>query len=43
MKMLALYKPKDINLPTLLELLDHLNGAGIAEKDIEAYMQAPAT
>jgi hypothetical protein len=35
MGLLQKYEPRDINLPTLLEVLDSLKSNGVADVDIE--------
>ena len=41
--MLQNHRPKNINLPTLLEVLDTLKSEGVADIDIESYLMTPAT
>ena len=43
LELLQKYVPKDINLSTLLEVLDSLKSNGVAEVDIESYLEAPPT
>jgi hypothetical protein len=43
LELLQKYEPKDINLPTLLEVLDSLKSNGVADVDIESYLEAPST
>jgi hypothetical protein len=43
MLILKQYRPEDINLPTLLEVLDTLKAPGVADIDIKKYLKSPAT
>jgi hypothetical protein len=39
LKLLKTYKPQDLNMPTLLEVLDSLKGQGVADIDIENFLK----
>jgi hypothetical protein len=42
LEQLKIYRPENINLSTLLEVLDFLKGDGVAEVDIDSHLKAPS-
>src|SRR6185437_3164949 len=42
-KLLKKYRPANINMPTLLEVLDTQKGKGVSDIEVDKFLSAPAT